>query len=126
MAVGAVAGYCPMGCGQTLVLDGSGHIFCSAHECPQANAVDEILGDREHEHIVKFEKQRKGYSWSIQHPLRERVGHKLLDCEIVRALDRQAETAEGNLPEGVQANVRYRCRIKSVAGGRQISFNPLD
>lgn len=85
----AVAGYCPMGCGCTLNLDEDGHVVCSLIGCPNPTAVDDILGDRETEHVVDF--TDKGFS--ILHPLRERLEDDnggLWGCQLhqyVQALD---------------------------------------
>ncbi len=73
-----VVGYCPMGCGQTLMLGTGGHVTCGHLPCPDPCAVDSILTERETEHIVNFD--RSGFT--VWHPLRERVGAALLDCAL--------------------------------------------
>lgn len=78
-----VAGYCPMGCGETLFLGEGGHVLCSLIECPNPAAVDELLQDRETEHVVSYSPDGR---WNAQHPLRERLNGALLDCPIHRAL----------------------------------------
>jgi len=72
-----VAGYCPMGCGQTLFL-GRGHITCSLLDCPNPGAVDELLAHDETEHILVTD----GLGFTIQHPLRERIKGELFGCDI--------------------------------------------
>ena len=73
-----VQGFCPRGCGETLLLGDGGHVTCGYLECPDPSAADTILRDRETEHIVLF--GEKGFS--IQHPLRERVDGELFDCRL--------------------------------------------
>lgn len=69
--------YCPMGCGETLYTIFSG-IRCASENCPRPNAAHEILNDSETEHVVKFEEA----SFSVKHPLRERLGGDLFACEL--------------------------------------------
>jgi hypothetical protein len=73
-----VQGYCPMGCGQTLFLGTGGHVTCSYIPCPDPTAADTILDDREHEHVVDLGEQ----TFTVRHPLRERVGDQILDCQL--------------------------------------------
>lgn len=73
-----VAGYCPMGCGQTLFLGDEDAVTCSYLECPRRTAVDELLADRETEHVVEF---RPG-DFIVRHPLRERLDDDLMTCEL--------------------------------------------
>lgn len=72
------AGYCPMGCGTTLFVGAGGHITCSLIGCPRPTAVDEILAERETEHIVTL----LPHDFSILHPLRERLDQELLRCDL--------------------------------------------
>lgn len=81
-----VRGYCPVGCGETLMLGEGGHVTCSWVGCPEPTAVDRIIGDRETEHIVKLDEE----GFDVLHPLRERLGGELFSCtlhEDLRALD---------------------------------------
>lgn len=73
-----VAGYCPMGCGQTLMLGEGGFVTCSLLACPDPSAVATILDDGETEHVVKFERS----TFTVRHPLRERLGDRLMACEL--------------------------------------------
>jgi len=77
-----VKGYCPFGCGETLFLGNGGHITCALIGCPDPGAVDQILSNRETEHIVVFNEK----NWSCQHPLRERLHGDLFGCELVAYL----------------------------------------
>lgn len=73
-----VRGNCPMGCGQTLFLGDGGHITCSKADCPRPSAVDELLHDRETEHIVELGET----SFTVRHPLRERLDDALMECGL--------------------------------------------
>lgn len=73
-----VAGYCPMGCGETLSVMDGGHVTCRRLECPRPDAVSEILADRETEHLVTFSPT----AFTVRHPLRERLDDALMDCEL--------------------------------------------
>jgi len=74
---GRLAGYCPMGCGQTLFVGLGGFITCSYVDCRRPDAVPELLVD-EYEHLVNL-----GEGWfSVQHPLRERLDGLLFDCDL--------------------------------------------
>jgi hypothetical protein len=86
-----VAGYCPMGCGPTLVLAGQelageGEVTCSNPECPRPSFVTQLLQAAvEHEHVVEFDED----GFTVLHPLRER-GEDLFRCRInedLRGLD---------------------------------------
>lgn len=79
----AVQGYCPMGCGRTLFLADGGYVTCSYVRCPRPDAVADILADRESEHIVVF----SAGDFTIRHPLRERLGDSLMDCELHKVLE---------------------------------------
>lgn len=73
-----ITGYCPMGCGQTLFVADGGHITCSFIRCPRPTAVDDLLEDRETEHIVQFDAE----TFTIRHPLKERLDDALMDCKL--------------------------------------------
>lgn len=77
-----VSGYCIMGCGETLFLGSGGHITCSNTPCPNPSAVDQILADPQLGHIVRTDE----FDFAIQHPLSERIGGSLFDCELERFL----------------------------------------
>lgn len=77
-----VQGYCPMGCGDTLFLGSGGYVTCGYIPCPKPTAVSDILADRESEHIVIL----SDGTFSIKHPLRERVDGDLFDCLLDRYL----------------------------------------
>lgn len=72
-----VQGFCPMGCGETLILGDGGHVTCSWLECPNPGKADDILHDRETEHIMRCDDN----GFTLQHPLRER-GEDLFQCPV--------------------------------------------
>lgn len=73
-----IPGYCPMGCGETLVAASENFITCMFLGCPRPDAVSELLSDRESEHIVQF----TGDAFTVRHPLRERLDDALMSCEL--------------------------------------------
>jgi hypothetical protein len=66
-----IPGYCPMGCGQTLFIAKGNY-----------TAASDILNDQETEHIVKFQDN----TFTVRHPLRERLDNALLTCSIAEDL----------------------------------------
>ena len=86
LGVTLVGAHCPMGCGQTLFVLTGNHIMCDNPTCPDYTVVSDILADPETEHIVTLEHD----DFAIKHPLRERVGDELLNCQLhvsIAALD---------------------------------------
>ncbi len=74
-----VAGYCPMGCGETLILGAGGHVTCGDLACAEPCAPDLILHESETAHIVDIAET----SFAITHPLRDRIDlTKLVDCTL--------------------------------------------
>ncbi len=73
-----VAGYCPMGCGQTLHLDTKGAVRCFEYHCANNRAVHVLLADAQIDHVVSFTAD----SWTVKHPLRERLDDQLLGCTL--------------------------------------------
>jgi hypothetical protein len=73
-----VQGYCPMGCGRTLFLASGGYITCARDKCPDPGAASDLLADAEHEHIAVLGED----TFSIQHPLRERLNGELFECPL--------------------------------------------
>lgn len=74
----SVPGYCPMGCGQTLIAAADGYITCTHLQCPCPEAVSTLLEDSETEHVVEF----KAAEFTVRHPLRERLDDDLFDCDL--------------------------------------------
>ncbi len=83
-ALRRVGGYCPMGCGATLYLGGAGAVACSSTGCPRPAAVDELLQDRETEHIVVLGESE----FTVRHPLRERLDDELMTCDLHQRIAR--------------------------------------
>lgn len=78
--------YCPA-CGQhsLFLLHGQGNIYCkSPGDCPDREAAQKILGDQETEHVIVY---RDG-TYVVRHPLRERIGDALVECELAAAVFR--------------------------------------
>ena len=73
-----VAGYCPMGCGATLILGAGGHVTCSRLICPRPGSVTDLLDDAETQHIVVFGED----TFTVRHPLRERLDDALMRCRL--------------------------------------------
>lgn len=74
-----VAGQCPMGCGEQLIL-GEGRQLCCVHsKCPRPTAAAEILADTETGHVVTVTLDGQ---FAIRHPLRERLDDALLSCQL--------------------------------------------
>jgi hypothetical protein len=71
-----IAGYCPLGCGETLYTAHGIKIMCSDPACPDPDAAQKILNEPETEHLVTI----AGDGYSVKHPLRERIDNALLDC----------------------------------------------
>lgn len=72
-------GFCPMGCGETLsVIEGrdSNSITCTNRGCPNPAAAARILEESETEHVVEVGDD----TFSLKHPLRERLEGELFDC----------------------------------------------
>ena len=76
-----VAGTCPACGSQSLFLGSGGHVTCRIDKCPNPCAADEILADREIEHIVVLHHD-PDEGFTIRHPLRERIADALLDCDL--------------------------------------------
>ncbi|MEV1295803.1 DUF6085 family protein [Pseudonocardia sp. NPDC049635] len=93
-----VTGYCPMGCGRTLFLAAGGRVTCRHVDCPAPCAVDDLLDDRETEHVVEF----ADTVFTVRHPLRERLGDQLMACELHQYI--------ADLPGPPVVPGRYRAR----------------
>ena len=94
-----IAGWCPMGCGQTLFLGAACLITCSATDCPNPTAASDLLADWEVEHVVIL---ADGGQHTIRHPLAERLGDADLTCDLPAYI--------GRLPAAVLRPGRYRVR----------------
>jgi hypothetical protein len=78
-------GYCPVGCGPTLVIGiadpishDTGRVVCGSPSCPRPGAAGELLADQETEHIVFLGED----DFTLRHPLRERLDDDLMTCEL--------------------------------------------
>ena len=91
-----VAGYCPMGCGETLFLGSGGYVTCSLDVCPRPDAATDILRDAEVHHVVAVDDT----GFAVQHPIRERLNGDLFRCSLLLNVARGPRRATG----------RYRVR----------------
>lgn len=73
-----VPGFCPMGCGETLIIGPGGRLFCGLVDCTRPTAAHEILADGETEHVVQFSRD----TFTVRHPLRERLDDALMTCQV--------------------------------------------
>lgn len=78
-----VSGYCPMGCGQTLMLGYDGRVTCSRFDCEDPTSVDMLLSDADLTgawHVVRLGATR----FDMQHPMRELLSADgdLFHCEV--------------------------------------------
>lgn len=71
-------GYCPMGCGVTLISTVVGAILCDNADCPRPTAVGELLALRNLEHEVTLTLT----GFQVVHPLRERFDDLILRCPL--------------------------------------------
>lgn len=69
---------CPMGCGSTLEANDLGTLRCFAQDCPRPEAAELVLSTTETEHLVLIGPPM--FSYTIQHPLRERLEGQLFQC----------------------------------------------
>jgi len=76
-----VDGYCPA-CGGTSLGQTSRtpKIWCFNLECPQPDAVHQLLAQTREEHEVEFTAD----GWTIKHPTVERIGDALFACPASR------------------------------------------
>ena len=107
-----IPGYCPMGCGMTLFTGAGGYLTCSALKCPRPGAASDLLDDSEAEHVVVL----KQSTFTVRHPLRERLDDELLKC----SLDEWLVSRSG--PPAVPGRYRVRWRSKAEPG----MWEPLD
>lgn len=74
-----VAGFCPMGCGQTLTLAPDTAVACSNPECIHPRAVRDLLANPQTDHVVMITDDGQAV---VQHPLRERAEGSLFSCSF--------------------------------------------
>lgn len=72
-----IAPRCPV-CGCELRVYGTGQLVCTLLECPRPTAAAELLSEGETEHILVLEPG----SYSLKHPIRERLDDALLTCWV--------------------------------------------
>jgi hypothetical protein len=72
-----VPGYCPMGCGESLVWR-MGGLTCSYRGCARPTAVGELLADDRTDHLVDVQ----AGTFAVRHPLSERIDDDLFACDL--------------------------------------------
>lgn len=112
-----LAGFCPMGCGETLLVQGTANptmarVRCAANACPSPFAVGELLADAETEHVAFVSID----GFTVRHPLRERIGGALQECEIHAYL-------AASLDDGWMEPGTYRVRLSEDA--LDLSIEPV-
>jgi hypothetical protein len=103
-----------MGCGSTLFVGSGGYVTCSYIGCPEPDAVSTLLEDRETHHVVVLGEK----SFTVRHPLRERLRDELMTCDLHEALT----SLDG--PPRLAGRYRVRWRIGQALGGTP--WEPLD
>jgi Family of unknown function (DUF6085) len=73
-----IPGNCPLGCGEGLILGEGGVIWCGNLLCPRPSAAAEILADGEAAHVITLDED----SFTVRHPLRERLDDALMTCSL--------------------------------------------
>jgi|GEM_PF-6318816 hypothetical protein len=104
----AIDGHCPacgrrsLGVKPSLLRGPTARIECFHPGCPAPGTAATILDDPEIHHIVRFD--GASGTFNAQHPLRERVGGLLLDCDIHDEVRRwyadEQGHAFGDTPDG--------------------------
>ncbi len=80
-----VQGKCPAcGC-HTLFIASGGYITCSRYTCPNPTALADILDDVRTDHVVVIGEK----SFTVRHPLIERVGNALEECPLHDSLSKR-------------------------------------
>jgi hypothetical protein len=77
-----VKGHCPECGNETLFLASGGYITCSWVECRNPTAAADVLDDGQVHHVVVLGKT----TFTVRHPLRERLGDALMECDLHRRI----------------------------------------
>lgn len=113
-----VAGHCPA-CGHSgLFVGEGGHVTCPNRPCPNPAAVDDLLDDRETEHIVTITAED---GWTIRHPLIERIGSALESCWLQALMLQMDEPPAGPGRYRVTRPLRYGVMFNPVEAPRPFS-----
>lgn len=92
MELAAIKGaQCPMGCGGTLRLDTDGTIVCVGQICDRRDAAHAILSEGT-DHVVEVADKRL----TIIHPLAERLGRGVFDCDLYELWQASPRVTPGN------------------------------
>jgi hypothetical protein len=111
-----VEGFCPVGCGRTLVLDDGGRVTCSEPGCLEPDAVATLLDDPETDHLATI----TATGFTVRHPLRERLRGDLERCELHQQI--------AGLPDPPVRPGRYRAVQLQSPPGRpsRWRFGPVE
>lgn len=110
--------HCPS-CGNALMsLLSTGHLRCEATGCPEPDALERILADpRLHEHVVRVSSHG---TWTIKHPLAERLDDRLFDCDLARYMNDEDPVGSHVIEPGRQYTasgyVHFRFRDQESPG----------
>lgn len=100
-----------MGCGEGLILGEGGQVWCASLLCPVPDAAARILDDAETGHIVEL----LAGTFTIFHPLRERLDDDLVACSLHAHVASQDEPPQ---PPG-------RYRVTGPGDGSVFAWEPL-
>jgi hypothetical protein len=122
-----ISGYCPMGCGPTLVTETVGRridVRCGNAECEDPWRITKVMNEPEAAHVVEFSES----GFTVQHPLRERDRAELFDCGLHAELN---EALDGPpVPPGRYRVIRHQADPVSESyrgtGALPFDFEPID
>jgi hypothetical protein len=83
VAIDSIAGHCPA-CGTDSLIRGfQGRIQCANTLCDERTAVDTLLTDP---HLMDHLVRLTADTFTVRHPLIERLNDALFDCEVMLAI----------------------------------------
>lgn len=108
---GDVIGFCPACGSPELSLLDTGHLHCGNVDCVQRTAPHQLLQDSETDHIVRIEThwpEAHRLSYTLRHPLIERLGDGIMSCHLANWLD---EWGDHHLCSGALQLRNYRFTV---------------
>lgn len=98
-------------------------MHCESPECPLPYALDEILNDSETEHVVVLYPG----SFSMMHPLRERIDKELLTCGIGEHVAEFGEQyAQGGVfGDPIKLGMPYRVYFAGEGEDATVEWEPI-
>lgn len=122
----SVNGRCPMGCGETLVLNDLAKVVCVNPDCPDAEMLDKVIS---HEALDKHVVILDDEGFSIQHPLSERLTD-MTECDVHKAMQEQdgPPAPDGRYYIAVESRAHdgYSDSHRSGQGGFTLRLNPVE